>query len=69
MDSWQTSYLAMTLWLGEPLERALATRGDWSAEALAFARTMRSDSRGARARALALALVQLSLDLDAMRLT
>jgi hypothetical protein len=68
-DTWQASYLAMSVWLGEPLDSALAMRSDWSADALALAREMRSDSRSTRARVLAHALFRIAVDLDAMRLT
>ena len=67
-DTWQASYLAMSVWLGEPLDGALAVRSNWSADALALARAMRTDSRSARARVLAHALFLIALDLDAMRL-
>jgi hypothetical protein len=59
----------MSVWLGEPLESALASRSDWSVDASAFARTMSSDSREMRARAFARALLHIAVDLDAMRLT
>ena len=68
-DSWQASYLAMSVWLGEPLESAVASRSHWSLDASALARTMSSESRELRARALARALLQIAVDLDAMRLT
>jgi hypothetical protein len=66
---WESSFLAVSALVGEPLEVTLSVVGELTtADARDVERALRSPSREARARAIARAVSQAALDVDAARI-
>jgi hypothetical protein len=66
---WESSFLAVSALLGQPLESSLAAVGEvTTAEAQELVRSLRSSSRETRAKAIARAASQAALEVDAARI-
>jgi hypothetical protein len=66
---WESSFLAVSALLGEPLDASLSAAGDaTTAEARELLRSLRAPSRDMRSRAIARALSRAAADVDAARL-
>ena len=66
---WQTTFVAVSLLLGEPPEAIAAALDDDVTEAESALRAMTAGSREDRARALARAVSEVALAIDAVRLS
>lgn len=66
---WESTFLAVSAVLGEPLEASVGALGDeGAARAAAMLRGLRSESREQRARAIASGVSEVAVAIDAMRL-
>jgi hypothetical protein len=69
MDRWETAYLALSAFVGEPLETVIASLVDGAgnpADLPSFA--VASSDKDVRAAAVARALAEVSIGLDGLRL-